>query len=94
MSSSEIIEEMKESAELVTFDKRKLKMAVAALVALLVGLVGASIFTIMRINELNDSLVYEIDMLNYYVSDLESDLRQSNYTLDEVCDVLSDFTNC
>jgi hypothetical protein len=94
MSSGEIIEEMNESAELVTFDKRKLKMAVAALVALLVGSVGASVFSIMRINELNDSLVYEIDMLNYYVSDLESDLRQSKYSLDEVCDVLSDFTNC
>jgi hypothetical protein len=90
MSSKEI----DESAELITFDKRKLKMAVAALVALLVGLVGASVFSIMRINELNDSLVYEIDMLNYYVSDLESDLRQANYSLDEVCDVLSDFTNC
>ena len=94
MSSNEIIKEVNEFAEFATFDKRKLKMAWVALAALLVGLVGVSVFSIMRINELNDSLEYEIDMLNYYVSDLESNLRQSNYTLDEVCDVLSDFTNC
>lgn len=101
MSSSENIEQNTESAEFVVLDKRKLKMAVAAIVAFVVLLSGASVFSILRINELNNSLEYEIDTLNRKVFGLETDLlaleyeiEKTNDSLDRVCNALSNYLWC
>ena len=101
MSSSEIIEQVTEPTELVSFEKRKLKLAVAALVAFVVLLSGASVFSILRINELNNSLEYEIETLNRDIFGLETDLlaldyeiEKTNDSLDRVCDALSSYIWC
>ncbi len=101
MSSSESIEQNTESTELVVFEKRKLKLAVAAIVAFVVLLSGASVFSIVRINELNNSLEYEIETLNRDIFGLETDLlaleyeiEKTNDSLDRVCNTLSDYVWC
>jgi len=101
MSSSESIEQNTESTELVVFDKRKLKLAVAAIVSFVVLLSGASVFSIVRINELNNSLENEIETLNRDIFGLETDLlaleyeiEKTNDSLDRVCNTLSDYVWC
>ena len=94
MSSSENIELITESTELVAFDRRKLKMAVAALVVSVVVLSGASVFSIMRINELNDSLEYEIESLNRDIFGLETDLLSLDYEIEKTNDALERVCDC